>query len=214
MKKIIGLVAAIAIVINVSAQSEKMVAAMSGPVSELESTTTAEAWLEKANQFQRIADAEKTQWLPYYYAAFSNVMSGLMTGPNNADKTDPLADKAEALINKADELNKNNAEIYIVRKMISNLRMQADPMNRWQTYGPMGAEALAKAKSLSADNPRIFLLEGQDKFYTPEEFGGSKTEAKKLFETAVEKFATAKPESAIHPQWGLVQAKYFLSQAN
>jgi hypothetical protein len=213
MKKIISIFTAIAIVMNVSAQSEKMVTAMTGPVSELESTTTAEAWTTKANQFQRIAEAEKTQWLPYYYAALSNVMSGLMTGANQADKTDPLADKAEALLNKAEELNKNNVEIYIVKKMISNLRMQADPMNRWQTYGPVGAEALAKAKSLSADNPRIFLLEGQDKFYTPEEFGGSKTEAKKLFETAVAKFGEAKPESPIHPQWGLMQAKYFLDQA-
>jgi hypothetical protein len=213
MKKIISVFSALLIVFTLSAQNEKMVAAMTGPVSELESATTADAWTAKANQFQRIADAEKNQWLPYYYAALSNVMSGLMTGPNQADKTDPLADKAEALLNKAEELSKNNAEIYIVKKMISNLRMQADPMSRWQTYGPMGTEALAKAKSLSAENPRIYLLEGQDKFYTPEEFGGSKAEAKKLFETAVVKFGEAKPESPIHPQWGLMQAKYFLTQA-
>ncbi|HTF31791.1 MAG TPA: hypothetical protein VK625_23195 [Flavitalea sp.] len=213
MKKIINLIAAFAIVINLSAQNEKMLKAMSGMVAGLDSLHTNEGWTAAANQFQRIADAEKTEWLPYYYAGLSNVMSGFMVGANQGDKTDPLADKAEALINKADELHKNNAEIWLVKKMISNLRMQADPMNRWQTYGPLGTEALAKAKSLDAANPRIFLLEGQDKFFTPEEFGGSKAEAKKLFETAVAKFGEAKPESAIHPQWGLSQAKYFLTLA-
>ncbi|MHA4843738.1 hypothetical protein ACX0G7_06230 [Flavitalea antarctica] len=213
MKKIFSLITTFAIVINLSAQNDKMIKAMTGPVTALDSIRTVEGWTAAANQFQRIADAEKTEWLPYYYAALSNVMSGLMTGGNQGDKTDPLADKAEALINKADELKKDNAEIWIVKKMISNLRMQADPMTRWQTYGPVGAEALAKAKSIDPNSPRIFLLEGQDKFYTPEEFGGSKAEAKKLFEASVAKFGEVKPESPIHPQWGLSQAKYFVAQA-
>ena len=116
MKKIFSLITTFAIVINLSAQNDKMIKAMTGPVTALDSIRTVEGWTAAANQFQRIADAEKTEWLPYYYAALSNVMSGLMTGGNQGDKTDPLADKAEALINKADELKKDNAEIWIVKK--------------------------------------------------------------------------------------------------
>lgn len=213
MKKFITLIASVVISVSLCAQNEKMVKAMTAPVASLDTLKTAEAWTAAANQFQRIADAEKTEWLPYYYAALSNVMSGLMIGGGKGDKTDPLADKAEALINKAAEINKKNEDIWIVKKMISNLRMQADPMTRWQTYGPQGEEALQQAKAINAQNPRIFLLEGQDKFYTPEEYGGSKAEAKKLFETAISKFGEAKPESPIYPQWGLSQAKYFLSIA-
>jgi hypothetical protein len=213
MKKIVSLIAAFAVVINLSAQNEKMLKAMSGIVAGLDSLHTKEGWTAAANQFQRIADAEKTEWLPYYYAGLSNVMNGYMIGANHGDQTDPLADKAEANINKAEELHKDNADIWLVKKMISNLRMQADAMNRYQTEVPKGAEAIAKAKSLDASNPRILLLEGQDLFYTPEEFGGNKAEAKKLFEKAVVKFGETKPESAIHPQWGLSQAKYFLTLA-
>ncbi|WP_315818240.1 hypothetical protein [Paraflavitalea speifideaquila] len=51
--------------------------------------------------------------------------------------------------------------------MIATLRMMADPMNRYMTYGPQATEALQKAKSLNPENPRVYLLEGQDKFYTP-----------------------------------------------
>jgi hypothetical protein len=216
MKKIIVFAAALFMMINASAQSEKYLKAMQDNVSSLDAIHTAQGWTEAANNFQRIADAEKTQWLPYYYVALSNVMAGYMQGtvnPNpNPSATDPLADKAEEALNKAEVMIKNNSEIFIVRKMIATLRMTADPMNRWQTYGPQAAEALQRAKALNPENPRVYLLEGQDKFYTPEQFGGSKTEAKALFEESAKKFENFKPESPIHPNWGLSQVKYFQSQ--
>ena len=215
MKKIITSVALSLLVMAASAQSEKYVKAMQANVSTLDSLHTAEAWTDSANTFQRIGDAEKTQWLPYYYAALGNVMSGYMQGTvggGNADKIDPLANKAEELLNKAEALNKDNSDIYCVKKMIATLRMMVDPQNRYMTYGPQAAEALQKAKSLNPENPRVYLLEGQDKFYTPEQFGGSKTEAKALFEQSIQKYDSYKPESDIHPQWGKSQVLYFLSQ--
>ena len=214
MKKIIFFAAALCAVASVSAQSEKYVKAMQDNVSKLDNIRTAQEWAEVGNNFQRIADAEKTQWLPYYYVALSNVLAGYFQGSAgpNAAVTDPLADKAEEAIKKAESLSKDNSEIFIVKKMIATLRMMADPQNRWQTYGPQATEALQRAKTLNPENPRVYLLEGQDKFYTPEEFGGSKTEAKKLFEESTKKFESFKPESAIHPQWGLSQVKYFQSQ--
>jgi RecA-family ATPase len=182
----------------------------------VDTTVSADGWQQLGNSFERIADAEKTQWLPYYYAAVSNVMQGYMLSSGQsggfAAKTDPLADKAEQLINKAEAMNKDNSDIWCVKKMIATLRMTADPMTRWQTYGPAASEALAKAKQLDPENPRVYLLEGQDKFYTPEQFGGSKTEAKSLFETSLQKFNAQKPKTSIDPQWGVRTVNYFLSQ--
>lgn len=216
MKRILFLFLAVIIMQQVFAQSERYQKAMETNIVAIDTTRSTEGWTHLANTFQRIADAEQNQWLPYYYAALSQVMNGLMLGEieggGNADKTDPIADKAEELINKAEALNKDNSEIYIVKKLIATLRMMADPMTRWQTYGPISAEALATAKTLNPENPRVYLLEGQDKFYTPEQFGGSKTQAKALFEESMKKYETYKPESAIHPQWGLAQVKYFHAQ--
>jgi hypothetical protein len=109
-------------------------------------------------------------------------------------------------------LEQENSEIYCVKKMVATLRMSVDPMTRWQTYGPKAAEALSKAKALDSANPRVYLLEGQDKLYTPEQFGGSKAEAKKLFDESARLYETQKPKSSIHPRWGLGQVKYFQSQ--
>jgi hypothetical protein len=126
--------------------------------------------------------------------------------------TDPLADNAEKLLNKAEEMSKDNAEIFCIRKMVHSLRMMGNPMNRYMTEGAKATEALEKAKALNPNVPRIYILEGQDKFYTPEQFGGSKAEAKLLFEKANEIFMTSKPGSSIEPQWGRSQVVYFLSQ--
>ena len=217
MRKIL-LVAAIVIAGNsLHAQtSEKYLKAMENLVPAVDTTINVDALTEMAGAFQRIGDAEKTQWLPYYYSALCQVnlgymlMGGQMGG--NADKIDPIADKAEEMLNKAEALSKDNSEIYVVRKMTATLRLMVDPMNRYMTFGPAAAAALETAKKLNPENPRVYLQEGIDKFYTPEQFGGSKTEAKELFETTLKKLDSEKPASSIDPTWGRSSANFHLSQ--
>ena len=188
---------------------------MEALVPAVDSTRDHDALIALANSFERIATAEKTQWLPYYYAALTEVNAAYMMSLGKqgmAATTDPMADRAETLINKADALSKDNSEIYVVKKMIATLRMMADPMNRYMQYGPQAQQALETAKKLNPENPRIYLLEGEDKFYTPEQYGGSKTEAKALFEEALKKFDAYKAPSPIDPVWGRPTTQYFLSQ--
>jgi hypothetical protein len=220
MKKFFFLAFTILIAYASFAQSEKYTKAMEPKVAAVDTTRTADGLKDLTNTFERIGDAEKTQWLPYYYAALTQINSGYMLMQNKnvmdgglGSVIDPIADKAESLLNKAEALSKNNSEIFVVKKMIASLRMMADPMSRYMTYGPQAAQALETAKKLNPNNPRIYYLEGQDKLYTPEQFGGSKTEAKKLFEVALEKYSTFKPESSLHPQWGRGTTEYFLTQA-
>jgi hypothetical protein len=216
MKKIFLTIAVMTSMLFSFAQSEKYTKAMQDKVLASDTTRDPAKLKELSAAFERIADAEKTQWLPYYYASLMQVNAGyFMTGGNMggmADQLDPVADKAEQMINKAEALSKDNAEIFIVKKMIASLRLMADPMTRYQQYGPVAQQALDKAITLNPENPRIYLLEGQDKFFTPEQYGGSKTEAKKLFETALKKFDSFKPATDIDPHWGKASTEYFLSQ--
>ena len=219
MKKTIFLLTAILVAgISFAQMPEKFVKAMEAKIAAVDTTATVQGLTDLANAFERIAEAEKNQWLPYYYAAYCNVSAGYIATQGGdmmaakADKTDPFADKADAQIKKAEALAKNNSEIFIVKKMIASLRMLGDPMNRYMTYGPEALAMLEEAKKSNPDNPRVYLLEGQDKFYTPEQFGGSKEEAKKLFEKAQTLYGTFKPETNIHPNWGKNQIGYFLSQ--
>ena len=219
MKKTIFILSAILVAsVSFAQMPEKFVKAMEAKIALIDSAHTAEGFTDLANAFERIADAEKNQWLAYYYAAYCNASAGTLAGAGGdmmaakADKTDPYADKADKQIKKAEELAKSNSEIFIVKKMIATLRMLGDPMNRYMTYGPEAQAMLDEAKKLNPDNPRVYILEGQDKFYTPEQYGGSKEEAKVLFEKAQKLYDTFKPETSIHPSWGKSQVAYFLSQ--
>ena len=194
------------------APNDKYIKAMEALVPAVDTTHSMDGLTDLANSFERIANAEKNQWLPFYYAALCNISKANMYySKKELDKIDPLMDIAEPLLKKAEELEKDNSEIFCLKKMFNTGKMMADPMSRYMVYGAAASEALEEAKRLNPENPRVFLLEGIDKFYTPEQFGGSKTEAKQLFEDAIKKFEVFKPASSIHPVWGLGQAKYFLT---
>jgi hypothetical protein len=157
--------------------------------------------------FERIADAEKDKWLPYYYAAYTNHLIGWMNPKADKDK---VAEKSKDLLSKAEALERN-AETYCMRQMIAIQQMTVDPMARWQTYGTEATNALAEAKKMDANNPRIYLLDGQTLMNTPEAFGGGKAVAKKLFEKAIDLYGSFKPVSPMHPTWGKDEAVKLLA---
>lgn len=195
------------------AQSEKFVKAMEALVPSVDTVRSPEGLNELANSFERIANAEKTQWLPFYYAALTRVnLANLYFQLQKQDQIDLVLDKAEPLMNAALALEANNSELMLLKKMYNSGRMMADPMNRYMSFGMDAQTALETAKSLDPKNPRVYLMEGIDKYFTPEQYGGSKAEAKKLFEEAERLFREFQPKSTIHPSWGKPMVTYFLSQ--
>lgn len=213
MKQFLLLLLAVFAAAAVKAQSPRYQDAMAKQVALLdqESSYNPQTMLDISNTFERIAAAEKTQWLPYYYAAYAQVMSALMT--QDKDKIDGLADKAQANINKADSLQPNNDEVACIRSLIASSRIMVDPQTRGQEYGPESGMQIEKAKQINPENPRVYLLEGQALYYTPEQFGGDKKKAKEVLELALQKYAAFKPASSIAPHWGEAHAKDLLQQA-
>ena len=62
--------------ITVHAQSEKFAAAMQKSFEQMGTAKTTADNQSVSASFERIADAEKTQWLPYYYAALCLTFPG------------------------------------------------------------------------------------------------------------------------------------------
>lgn len=194
------------------AQSAQYEGAMTKQVALLDDSTNfnPDKLLEIANTFERIGAAEKTQWLPFYYASYCYVMSSLMQ--KNNDKVDDLSDKAAVNIEQAEAISPKNDEISCVKSLIATSRIRVDPMSRGMKYGMESASLLVQANQINQENPRVYMLQGQSLFFTPEQFGGSKTEAKKKFEVALQKFSTFKPASSIAPHWGEAYTKGLLAQ--
>ena len=193
------------------AQSEKFTAAMKKNLAALDSSfKNPPNLLVMANNFERIAIAEKTQWLPFYYAALCQVNYGFIQ--QDKTKTDGFADKAGMLIAKADSLSPNNSEISCMKSMIASCHMMVDPMTRWQEYGQESASNLEAAISQDPTNPRPHYLKGQGLKYTPEQFGGGCKTAAIELQTAMNKYASFKPASELHPSWGKEQVEKLLSE--
>ena len=168
----------------------------------------------QANDFARIGDKEKTLWQPYYYAALSIIKKGReLMQKNQVAQLDDVAKEAQNYIDKAEALSPNNAEIFLLKKMNHGLKMMVNPMERWQTEGQAAQVALNEAQKLDPENPRITILEAEDLYFTPEQFGGNKQKGIELFKKALEQFKTYKVKSSVDPNWGQGEANYFISQA-
>lgn len=186
--------------------------AMTEKIALVEQEKTAEDFTALANDFTRIGDKEKSQWLPYYYAAFSNIQKGrLAMRQGKMTELDAIAAEAQKSLDMAMGLSKDNAELLILQKMIHSLKMMVDPMSRFMTEGTLATEALSKAEILDPQNPRITLLRAEDTYFTPEQFGGSKTKGLELFQKSLDQFKVYKPKTMLDPNWGKGEAEYFLA---
>ena len=183
------------------AQSEKYTNAMKKSITLLDSAfAKPEIFLSIANTFERIGTTEKTEWLPFYYAAYCRVNYAFMQ--KDPAGNDPIAEKATALINTADSLQPNNSEISCVKSMIASVQMLVNPQQRFMQYGATSQKELQKAMQQDPTNPRPYMLKGQSLKYTPEQFGGGCKNALPQLEIAMEKFTSFKAVSEIYPSWG------------
>src|SRR5215475_2797810 len=99
------------------AQSEKFTTAMQKDLDMFDSAKTTADFQGVAAAFERIGDAEKTQWLPYYYAGLALTMPGWtdtkLDKDANAERIKGLCDKADALAQD----NSGKSEILAIRNM-------------------------------------------------------------------------------------------------
>ncbi|MFN8308234.1 MAG: hypothetical protein U0T79_15790 [Ferruginibacter sp.] len=211
MKKIILAVAFLSAATAASAQSERYMAAMKSNITAIDTSFRNPAnLLSLANNFERIANAEKNQWLPYYYAALCQVNYAYME--QDKSKIDAIADKATLLIDKADSLSPNNSEISCVKSMIASSHMMVNPMQRYMEYGAEINLHLDAAMKQDPNNPRPEYLKGQGLKYTPEQFGGGCATAKPVLQASLDKYNAFKPASELHPNWGKQRVELLLGE--
>lgn len=205
MKKLIVILLCLAVTAT-NAQNKKFISAMKKNIAAMDTSfKTPEGLISLANNFERIATAEKDQWLPYYYSAFLQVNYAFKL--NDPSKMDGIADVAQSLIDIADSLSPNNSEISTVKSMILSCRLMVDPMSRYMKFGKQSMLYLDQAIGLDPSNPRPYLLKAQSIKYTPEQFGGGCGPALPLIKTSLQKFTDFKPASPISPDWGEDMAK-------
>lgn len=211
MKKLMLFILLTAVAGMAFSQSDRYLGAMKKNIDAIDTSFRNPADLVAlGNNFERIANAEKTQWLPYYYAAFCHVNAGFVD--QDKTKADAYADKATELISRADSLSPKNSEISCIKSMIASCHMMVNPMLRYMEYSQEISSHMEEAMALDPTNPRPFYLKGQGLKYTPEQFGGGCATAKPVLLTANEKYESFKPASDIHPGWGKSRVEAMLKE--
>lgn len=162
-------------------------------------------WLKSANNFERVAKAEKTKWLPYYYASYCHTIRSFYE--KDKKKMDEILETAMTYADKADKLDENNSETLTLKAMIIQMQITVNPMQRGQSYGMKASGFLDKAIKSNPENPRPYFMRAQSLLYTPEMYGGGKAKACPIFKKAADKFESFEPESDIHPNWGKEENK-------
>ena len=71
---------------------------------------------EAANLFERIALAEKENWLPFYYAAQIKIINTFNT--KDRKNTIPNLEKAQDLLNQAKTWSQNNVETVVLQALL------------------------------------------------------------------------------------------------
>lgn len=164
---------------------------------------------EASDLFERIASAEKNNWLPNYYVALVNTTTAF--GTKDKDQINALLTKAQTALDVELTKQPNNAELLVMQAMIHTAWIAFDPMTNGMKLSGKVMEIYGKAEAIAPTNPRVVFGKAEFEMGSAQFFGTDTKPICAQIAKSIELFATFKPESAFHPNWGLERAKEALA---
>lgn len=166
-------------------------------------------WGEGKNQeasdlFERIASAEKNSWLPNYYVALVNSTASFQT--KDETKLNALLDKAQLALDIELAKDPKNVELIVMQAMIYTGWMAFDPMKYGMTLSGKVAQLYGQAEALAPNNPRVVFCKAEFGIGGAPWTGADVKQLCKEVERSIGLFATFKPETGLHPKWGIERA--------
>ncbi len=209
--KSLSLITALVFVFNLaSAGAPPYRQAMEESIARLDQASDSEQLLAVANRFERIARAEKDEWLPWYYAAYATLNRAIESG--GASEKDQLLDQAQQYLDEATAVEDRESELVALQGYVHTIRVTVDPANRGPQLAPLATQTLGKAVQMNPDNPRALYLLGQMQYGTAQFFGADTSEACRLIDQAVAKYESATVDDALLPSWGQENAQRMSEQ--
>ena len=188
--------------IHASAAGDAYTQAMQSTLEQLESAESYEDYQVVANKFQRIANAEQDEWLPYYYAGLTQVYMSFQNGLDS-DQRDEILEQARDLASKADELSPENVEILILEGYINMAKLSVNPAIRGMLLTPKVNAQFGKAMEMDPENPRATAMLARMKFGTAQFFNSSTEESCALAQRSLTLYEQEETsDRGINPTWG------------
>ena len=147
----------------------KYESAMFAAIQKLYGSNDIQGYLDAVSTFERIGEAEKDKWLPFYYAGLGYIWASHTTqeGPT----VDEYLGKAQEFIDRASKLSPNNDELITLQGYIYMMKVVVDPPNRGPQFSGRAMQEFGKAVGMNENNPRALLLLGRMQMGTDQFFG-------------------------------------------
>ena len=202
MKKIL-VVIAVLFAVNITAQTQY----------EKGMSKAMQLWSQQKNTeavqlFERIASAEKDNWLPSYYAATILIIEGFSI--KDETKLTAHLKRAQDLLDTANYISKSNPEIIITQAMLNTVFVAFDGQKYGMKYAGENAQLYAAALRISPNNPRVILGKAQWDIGGAAFFGQPTEPFCKEIKRSIELFKKEKPNKKFLPYGGLERAQQAL----
>jgi tetratricopeptide (TPR) repeat protein len=158
---------------------------------------------EASNLFQRIATAEKENWLPYYYVAQVEILK-VWQNWEERDETMLKAQtaKAQEYIYTANSFTIDNVYTMYLQAQVHTIWVADDGMKYGMSLSPKVVQLYEKALKLEPNNPMLILSKAEWDMGGAAFFGTSTEPYCKEIERAMTLFPTFKPATQFHPNFG------------
>ncbi|AFU68699.1 hypothetical protein P700755_001874 [Psychroflexus torquis ATCC 700755] len=165
--------------------------------------------MEASNLFERIAKAEKDNWIPPFYAGYTLVISSFEAKDEATFKL--KIEKATELLSQASSSSPNNPEIMIVKALANTAYINFDSQKYGMTLSGKNEYIYQAALKIAPNNPRVILSKAEWDMGSAQFFGSSIEPYCKDIKRALGFFQNEeKSEVKFYPDWGEKKAQKIL----
>ena len=185
--------------------------AMKKALRKLSQAASIEDFQDVANEFDRIVNVEKDNWLPAYHAAYVKVMMAAIE--QDPQKKDPYLDAAQYNLNDVEEMEHDETERLALQGFLTMIRMSVDPA-RGMELGPECSMTVNQAYSMNNRNPRAVLMLAQFNHGSASYMGQDTSESCAMFDEVIKLLdeAESKESDPFLPSWGRNMASMMQQQ--
>lgn len=165
--------------------------------------------LEARAIFERLLSIENDRWLTNYFIAYCDYRLYNLELNNDNKKAAKfyIKDGMEKLTECLDEMP-DFGEAHALMSSYYGGKISLLPISgMWN--GVKSQEYMGNAIKYSSDSPRVFLLDGIGKIFTPEKYGGGFVKAELSLNKAIELFESEAGKNVI-PSWGHAEVYIWL----
>ncbi|MEQ3656070.1 MAG: hypothetical protein ABNH00_09430 [Dokdonia sp.] len=168
---------------------------------------------EASNLFQRIATAEKDNWLPYYYVAQTEILKIWNTWEERDEAMlKAQTSKAQEFLNTANSFTSENVYIKYLQAQLHTIWVAHDGMKYGMFFSPKVTELYEGALALEPNNPMLILAKAEWDMGAASFFGTSTAPYCQEIERAISLLPTFTPATPFHPFFGQDRAAEVLER--